>query len=198
MNDNEKREFVEIMKTTADLYDKEIKVERLAVYWDALKNRNIEEVKIAINRHVQDENRGRFFPLPADISAQLPKNKLWPDADEAWAMCPKDEYSSAAMCEEMSKAYGIASDLIGSGDMIAARMAFKSAYSRIVEESKMQGKKPHWFASLGFDKEGRFEAQEKTVEMNNLCLPYNERKKLPKKEEECISLESLTKLISEN
>lgn len=78
-----------------------------------------------------------------------------PGADEAWAMIPKDEQSSVVMTEEMAEALGIARPLLDEGDKIAARMAFKEAYARIVGANKTAGIKPKWFPSLGSDKTGR-------------------------------------------
>lgn len=185
MIDSEKRDFMAVMMTTADLYGRGIKPERVAVYWNALKHRELIDIKGAINAHIQDASRGRFFPLPADVSAQLPAERnLWLDADEAWAMCPKDESASAAMCNEMSQALVVASDLIGDGDMVAARMAFKAAYNRLVGNAKADGKAPKWFPSLGLDKDGRHFAQVKAVEMTNLGLPSADRLALPRPDSE--------------
>ena len=194
MIDSEKREFMAVVMTTADLYDKTIKPERVAVYWEALKHRELADIKVAINKHVQDAERGRFFPLPADVSAQLPAERsLWIGADEAWAMCPKDDQVSAAVFVEMMQALDVANPLIADGDMIAARMAFRSAYERIVGEAKTEGRKPKWFPSLGEDKAGRHSAQVKAVEMTNLALPAAERLSLPKQEVDgCVGLEYLT------
>jgi hypothetical protein len=76
--------------------------------------------------------------------------------------------------------------------MVAARMAFKSAYDRLVSDAKEAGRKPRWFASLGFDKYGRYETQVKVVEMTNLFLPESERLALPMPEsDKTISLEEL-------
>jgi hypothetical protein len=109
-------------------------------------------------------------------------------------MCPKDENDSAAMTSEMSQALAVANDLIYEGDLVAARMAFKAAYNRLVDEAKMQGRKPQWFASLGHDKNSRYNAQVKVVEMQNLSMPYDQRKALPAPEQEyTVRLEDLTK-----
>lgn len=193
MNDSEKREFLTVMTTTADLYDKTIKPERVAVYWAALSHRDMEDIKTAINRHIQDAERGRFFPLPADISAQLPSETYrWLTADEAWASVPKDENTSAAMCDEMAQALYIAQDLMQSGDMIAARRAFIDHYNRLVNDAKREGKNPKWWPSFGVDKTGRYKAECDVVKMNNLCLPDDKKKALPEPPElKTISLEDL-------
>lgn len=148
MIDSEKNEFLEAINKTSDLYDKTIERSRVSVYWDALKHRTLADIKTAINRHVQDAQRGRFFPLPADISHQLPSElNPWLNANEAWAACPKDEIQSSAMCDEMAQALYIAQDLINMGDMVAARMAFIEHYNRLIDAAKSEGKKPVWFPS---------------------------------------------------
>lgn len=179
----EKNEFLAVINKTADLYDKKIERARVSVYWDALKHRTIEDVKTAINRHIQDAERGRFFPLPADVSAQLPNElNAWLSANEAWAVCPKDENTSAAMCPEISSALCIAQDLINDGDMIAARMAFIEHYNRLIGDAKREGRKPQWFPSYGFDKESRYLADKQIIEYTNLGLPDNRKAALPEPE----------------
>ena len=180
MKTNEKQDFLDVMNKTADLFGKTIPNERVSVYWEALKHRTLTDIKTAINRHVQDADRGRFFPLPSDISHQLPNElNAWLSANEAWAACPKDENSSAAMCDEMSQSLFVAQDLINMGDMIAARMAFIEYYNRLMEAAKSEGRKPIWFTSYGMDKELRYNADREIVERKNLALPKNEWLELP-------------------
>ena len=180
MNDNEKNEFLNVIERTSDLYDKKIERARVSVYWDALKHRDLDDIKAAINKHIQDADRGRFFPLPADISHQLPKElDPWLTANEAWAACPKSESDSAALCHEISSALCIAQDLMDMGDMVAARMAFIEHYNRLVESAKSVGKKPEWFPSYGFDKELRYLADKQIVERHNLALPEGKKRALP-------------------
>jgi len=180
MNTNEKQDFLGVINKTADLYSKNIPSERVSVYWEALKHRTLHDIKTAINRHIQDADRGRFFPLPADVSAQLPNElNAWLNANEAWAACPKDEDQSSAMCDEMSQALFIAQDLINMGDMIAARMAFIEYYNRLMEAAKSEGRKPEWFPSYGFDKEMRYLADRQVIERINLALPHDQNLALP-------------------
>lgn len=183
MIDSEKNEFLAVINKTADLYDKKIQLERVSVYWSALQHRSLNDIKGAINRHVQDAERGRFFPLPADISAQLPNElNAWLNANEAWAACPKDESVSAAMCDEISQSLFIAQDLINMGDMIAARMAFIEHYNRLIEDAKRENKKPKWFPSYGDNKEGRQIADRQVIERSNLALPSDQKMALPEPE----------------
>ena len=200
MNTNEKQAFFDVMTKTSDLYDKKIERARVSVYWDALKHRTIEDIKIAINRHIQDADRGRFFPLPADIAHQLSSElNAWLTANEAWAACPKDEIQSSAMCDEMSRALFVAQDLISVGDLIAARMAFIEHYNRLMEIAKSEGRKPKWFPSYGTDKTLRFNADRDVIERTNLALPQDKKLALPEPENiNQIEYEDLMKLESEH
>jgi len=194
VNDADKREFlaafVEIGVSVYEKTPQQVKA-KIPMYWDALRHRSMNDVKAAINSHLRDPSRGQFFPKPADIEAKMPVVELWPDAEEAWAMCPKDEYSSAAMNDEAMQALSVAHDLMSSGDMIAARMSFKSAYNRLVEESKRAGRVPHWFASLGHDPGGRYVAEVKTVELKNRLLPPDKQLSLPSPPDEAIGVGAL-------
>jgi len=78
-----------------------------------------------------------------------------PGAEEAWSLMPFDESQTVVWTEEMALAFGIAGPLIGEGDKIGARMAFKEVYSRMVSEAREQRKPVSWTASLGHDKNGR-------------------------------------------
>lgn len=199
----EKREFIDMLKSLTSLplmkSPEKISTEMALMYWNALRNREIDDIRTAINRHIQDENRGRFFPLPADIAAQLPKaSDLWLTADEAWAMCPKNEQSSAAVCDEIMGALEVANELIWSDDMIAARRAFIDNYNRQVDEAKREGRAPKWWTSLGFDEHSRHKAEAKVIEMNNLGLPSNERRALPEPPQQAyISLDRLANQAAE-
>lgn len=187
------QEFLNIIATTADLYDKKLSQDRVGLYWEALKHRDITDIKTAINKHVQDADRGRFFPLPADISHQLPKElDPWLNANEAWAACPKSESDSVALCHEISAALCVAQDLIDMGDMVAARMAFIEHYNRLMESAKSIGEKPEWFPSYGFDKNNRYLADREVVERKNLALPNDKKLALPDEtpKEEYKSLEN--------
>jgi len=200
MNNNEKQEFFNVITKTSDLYDKKISKERVSVYWDALCHRDLDDIKSAINKHIQDSNRGRFFPLPADVSAQLPKElDAWLNANEAWAVCPKDEYTSAASCDEICQARDVAKDLINMGDMVAARMAFIEHYNRLMQAAKDEGRKPTWFPSYGFDKETRYAADREVVERKNLALPPGQKLALPEPENvKQIEFKDLLKLEAEH
>lgn len=78
-----------------------------------------------------------------------------PGPDEAWAQMPFDEAQSVVWTDEMAEAFGVARGLLEDGEKVAARMAFKEAYTRLVGQARDAGKRVNWTPSLGFDKRGQ-------------------------------------------
>lgn len=97
----------------------------------------------------------------ADVISRLDDGR--PGVEEAWAMLPKDEYSTAVWTSEMSRASAVVHDLMARGDEVAARMAFKEAYNRLCQEARDKGERVSWSASLGWDKGGRESALKAAV-----------------------------------
>lgn len=114
----------------------------------------------------------------ADIIDRIPGGH--PGAEEAWALIAKsldDEQVSIAWTDEMALAMGVARGL--ADDPVAARMAFKESYLKIVNEARMKHKPPRWMPSYGWEKTGR-EAADMEVTRRNLLV--NQMKALPSKE----------------
>jgi hypothetical protein len=78
-----------------------------------------------------------------------------PGVEEAWSMLPHSEGDSAVWTTEMSQAFGVCVGLIDSGDMVAARMAFKETYLFQVCQARDAGKPVEWHVTLGHDIRGR-------------------------------------------
>lgn len=102
----------------------------------------------------------------ADVVSRLDDGR--PPPDEAWAMLPVDERQSVVWTAEMCAAWGVASAL---DDRIAARMAFLSAYRRLVQESRDRVEAVKWTASLGSDVRGRQSALEDAVRLGRISAP---------------------------
>lgn len=95
-----------------------------------------------------------------------------PGVEEAWAMIPRDEESSIVWTDEMAQAYGSVAPLLAEGDKIAARMAFKETYSKLVSEARERRELPKWTPSLGSDVSGRQMALIDAVRHNRLQLAH--------------------------
>lgn len=110
----------------------------------------------------------------SDIIDRLPGGH--PGPEEAWAIVSRtlgDESVSIAWTSEMAQASAISSVL--SGDLVAARMAFKEIYVKLVSEARAKRQFPKWVVSLGWDSQGRELARLDAVEKNKQvqALPPN-------------------------
>jgi hypothetical protein len=170
MIDSDKSEFAKLLKTSMAIYQQEVTADVIGLWWNSLNRFEVTQVREAFSRHIQDIKTGKFAPRPADILAILemmnPDGRL--GVEEAWALFPHDEASSAVITDEMAEAMQSARPLMLEGDHIAARMAFKEAYTRITTKNKFNGVSPRWFPSLGHSKEGREIALKQAVELGRI------------------------------
>lgn len=90
--------------------------------------------------------------------------------DEAWAVGleSSDEYGTAVMTWEVQQAMIPAKVILDEGDQVGARMAFMSAYERLVRESRQVNRPVEWIVSLGFDKDRRVAAINQAVQLGRL------------------------------
>ena len=145
--DADKQEFAGIVRGTAEAFGKEATPNLLRMFWAVLHEFDMPAIRQAFTSHVRCS---RFMPVPKEIIDRIRGQR--PGADEAWAMIPKDEESSAVLTEEMLGAYSVVAGLIHEGDNTAARMAFRDAYNRLCETASASGKPVKWIISRGWDK----------------------------------------------
>lgn len=88
-----------------------------------------------------------------DVVSRLDDGR--PGVEEAWAMLPYSEETSAVWTTEMSQAFGTCVRLIDEGAMVEARMAFKETYTRLVNQARDAGQPVAWHVTLGHDIRGR-------------------------------------------
>lgn len=120
------------------------------------------DVLLALRR-CQMELRSRV--TLADILDRIPSQ--FPGVEEAWGLIAKlmgNESLSMCWTNEMREAYGAAAPL--ADDLVAARMAFKETYARLVGEARAQRRVPSWSVSLGYDKALREECVRVAAERN--------------------------------
>lgn len=126
------------------------------------------DVMMAIRR-CQTELRCRVSL--ADILDRIPS--LHPGVEQAWGLITKvmnNEHVSICWTNEMREAYGAAAPL--SGDLVAARMAFKETYSKLVSEARATRKMPSWSVSLGYDPAMRAECVREAAQKNLISQAY--------------------------
>lgn len=132
---------------------KNLSAEAMMLWWNSVKEFPMEMIRRALAAYMESES-GKYMPTPSEIRAilkTLSGISARPGGDEAWSMIPISERESAVITDEMMEAMLPAQILINRGDTIGARMAFKSAYERIVSTNILIGKLPRWVPSFGWD-----------------------------------------------
>lgn len=165
MNSNEKGRFLEAITGCAAVYRIELKAPQLAIYWEILKDFELQDVIEAITKHLKSS---KFFPAPAELLEYIPAafSSKHIGADEAWAIVVEsfDEESTVVTTQQIAEARGIALHIYQSGDEVGARVAFRDAYNRIVKTAP----EPSWFVSEGFDKARKADAVAMAVQLGRL------------------------------
>lgn len=138
-------------------------VESTLLFFRSMQAYPLSTVLRALTAHVSDPQRGRFVPVPADLIAQIDgaaANDGRPGAEEAWAIAVRaaDEAATIVWTEEMAQAWGACSSVMNLGDEVGARMAFKEAYNRLVEDARRLQRPVQWTPTLGHDLAQRHEA----------------------------------------
>jgi hypothetical protein len=153
-----------------------------AMYFRALTAHELAAVRKALEEHVRDPQRGRFFPTPADVVAQLQvgaNDDGRPGAEEAWAISlgARDERATVVWTQDMAQAWQIAKPVLSIGDEVGARMAFREAYVRLIGEARAARMPVRWVPSLGQDPRGRDAPIAAAVEAGR--LPHDALPTLP-------------------
>lgn len=106
----------------------------------------------------------------ADIVQRLDEDDGRLGAEEAWARCLPafDEAETAVLSPEMLEAMRSARPLLAEGDKIAARMAFREVYEKLVKAARVKKIPLEYRVSLGFSVPGRREPIERAVKAGEL------------------------------
>lgn len=144
-----------------------------AMYFRALAAHDLIAVRFALDAHVRDAHRGRNFPLPADIMAQLEQRAAAdgrPGAEEAWAiaMAGQDERDSVVWTPEIARAWGVARIILHASDEVGARMAFKETYARALAFARQSNQPIEWRLAEGHDPARRIDALRLAADMGRL------------------------------
>lgn len=89
----------------------------------------------------------------ADVLERLQGADGRPAPDEAWAtaLAGMDEDATVMLNQDIVEAMAVARPIYEDGDSIGARMAFRAAYERLVDEARTKGEPVKWWASVGRD-----------------------------------------------
>lgn len=110
----------------------------------------------------------------SDILDRLPNGH--PGPDEAWAIVSRgmnNEALTVVWTDQIREAYGVAHAL--ADDSVAARVAFKEAYQRLISESRLRREKPSWSVSRGSDKADQELQITEAVKAGRLSVEYATR-----------------------
>lgn len=126
------------------------------VFFRAMAAYPLETVRAAMSAHMLDPKVGKWAMQPADLIAQIQGaagNDGRPGAEEAWAIAltSRDEADTVVWTTETAEAFSLCQPILGLGDEVGARMAFKEAYLRLVTASRTRNATAVWVASLGWD-----------------------------------------------
>lgn len=158
-------ELIQAIAVTAELCGREVSPAAARVLLADLEGFPEDQVMGSLKR-CRREVRGAL--TVQDIVSRLDDGR--PGPDEAWAMIPQDEARSTVWTEEMSLAFGIALPLLIDGERVAARFAFREAYTKLVGEARDARRPVAWSPSLGTDQQGREVALRDAVDKGRMSL----------------------------
>ncbi len=124
-----KAKFTAAVTGVAIFYGVKLPKMSLDIYWETLREHELETVQEAMQCHIKDPEYGRFMPKPADIIRHLPADRIM-GADAAWevAMIARIWDEDATIVTPMAVFMAFPFAIWRMGDKIGARMAFKDAY----------------------------------------------------------------------
>jgi hypothetical protein len=153
-------ELIKAIAVTAELTGTQLSEAAAKIFAADLSQYPLPQVLAALTR-CRREVKGRL--VLADVISRIDDGR--PGVEEAWAMIPKNEDVSAVWTQEMQAAMLVAGPLLYE-DAVAARMAFKEAYTRECQKARDSGVPVKWQATLGFSQAGREEAQHEAKNRN--------------------------------
>ena len=166
MKPSEDPKLLQIVSATGEIFGKQLSTDAYLIFLADLDNFTSSDVSAALSKCRKEL---RTFPTVSDVISRIEDGR--PGVEEAWMMIPKDEYASVVWNNEISEAFGICRIMI-SEDMVAARMAFKESYSKIVSRNRSAGYRPVWSPSFGFDKFARADAVREAIDKGRITLDH--------------------------
>lgn len=166
MNQSDYDQFGELLGCVAELYGRSVKPVQTAMYFRALADFPLESVQVAMDAHAKCPERGRFWPLPADLLAKLETAAAIdgrPSPEEAWATAiqAQDEAVTVVWTTETAQAWAdVGQALMDAGDRFNASRGFIAKYSDLCNAARKRGIPAQWVVSQGYDKDLRHQALE--------------------------------------
>lgn len=158
-------DLITAVKATYEVVGQEISDLAIQAIVTELKQHDQQDVLLALTRCRKELRRLTL----ADILDRVPGGH--PGAEEAWSIvspCLKSEDTSVVWTGEMAEAFGVALRL--ADDPVAARLAFKEAYTALTQKARARNSRPQWRVSLGYDPRQRATSIQEAVEKGRLSL----------------------------
>lgn len=170
MQRSEIETLFQALGATAEIMGTKLQPMAITLMAEDLSEYPLDEVMTALKR-CRREVSGRF--TLASIIDRINAADGFPGADEAWALMSRPEDDTVVIIREMAEAMQVARPLLVDGDNVAARMAFRETYTRIVNEAREKRIKPKWFVSLGHDPQGRAQPIADAIRAGKLQLDHS-------------------------
>ncbi|MFJ2319221.1 hypothetical protein [Pseudomonas sp. NPDC087817] len=164
MNDQQVAGLAAAICATAEAMGQEMNPGTAAMMAEDLCAYSVPTVKAAL-KACRFEVKGKL--AMADILQRVQSSDGRPGKDEAWsiALSGHDESETVVLTTEIQQAMTAAAPILRVGDKVGARMAFMSAYERLVTQARAQAIPTSWNVSLGHDPVRRVTAIESAVRM---------------------------------
>ena len=164
MNDAQVAGLASAIIATAEAMGQEMNPGTAAMMAEDLCAYSVPVVRAAL-KACRLEVKGRLSM--ADILQRVQAADGRPGKDEAWsiALSAGDESETVVMTAEIRQAMVAAQPILSRRDVVGARMAFNSAYERLVSAARAEANPTTWSVSLGLDPERRVTAIESAVRM---------------------------------
>jgi hypothetical protein len=168
MNNSDYEKFSEMWVTAHELSVNGKVLSDSAMYaaFNSLADFDIGDISQALTKHTRSN---KFAPTPACIRGILSAGSNHIGADEAWALALKsmDENETVIWTQQIADARAIALNVWNEGDKVAARMTFKDAYTRSIENAPP----PKWIICIGHDRDLKVAEVKKAVELGLIEPP---------------------------
>lgn len=164
MNDAQVAGLASAIIATAEAMGQEMNPGTAAMMAEDLCAYSVPVVRAAL-KACRLEVKGRL--CMADILQRVQSSDGRPGKDEAWsiALTGSDESETVVMTAEIRQAMVAAQPVLNRRDVVGARMAFNSAYERLVSAARAEATPTTWSVSLGLDPARRVAAIESAVRM---------------------------------
>lgn len=167
MQRNNQDILLEVLGATAEVMGNQLQPAALMLMAEDLSEYPLDAVLNAVKR-CRRELSGRLN-LAAIIERVQSTDGTF-GAEEAWAVMSRPEGETVVITDQMGEAMQFARHLLDDKDHVAARMAFKEAYTRIMNKARDEKIKPHWFISFGHDEWGRVRPVAEAIRVGKLQL----------------------------